>query len=171
MIEQDLDSDPKALIPVPDVLDVIQRSLVLIGNANNLLAETRREVALDAVHPSLKKYAKGDFSEDGSDLFGEKFKEELVRKVEADTVLSKAVGIVSRNSKVYRSPSTGTKAKNPLFQSQTSGYGAAFGKRYNPYQTQSSSYRGQGSHTQQTLPQERKCLRQAWSHSGEVPIK
>ena len=144
LIEQDLDSDPKALIPVPDVLDVIQRSLVLIGNANNLLAETRREVALDAVHPSLKKYAKGDFTEAGSDLFGEKFKEELVKKVEADTVLSKAVGIVSRSSKVYRSPSTGTKAKSPLFQNRTSGYGAAFGKRYNPYQTQSSSYRGQG---------------------------
>ena len=49
-------------------------------------------------------------------LVKKKFKEELVKKVEADTVLSKAVGIVSRSSKVYRSPSTGTKAKNPLFQ-------------------------------------------------------
>ena len=52
--------DPEALIPVPEVLDIIQRSLVLIGNTNNVVSETRREIALDAIHSSLKKYAKGE---------------------------------------------------------------------------------------------------------------
>ena len=36
---------------------------------NNLLSKKRGEVALEAVQPSLNKYAKGDFTEAGSDLF------------------------------------------------------------------------------------------------------
>ena len=66
--------DPEALVllvPVSEVLDIIQRSLVLIGNTNNLVSETRREIVLDAIHSSLKKYAKGDFKEASSNLFGE----------------------------------------------------------------------------------------------------
>ena len=144
LIEQGLVDDPEALIPVPDVLDIIQRSIVLIGNANSLVSETRREVALDAIHSSLKKYAKGDFKDAGSDLFGEKFKDELVKKVEADSALSKAVRIVSHTSKVYQSLQSQTRGKNPLFQdSRTSGYGAAFGRRQNPYTSQGSIYNGQ----------------------------
>lgn len=134
LIEQGMAEDPEALIPVPDVLDIIQRSIVLIGNASNLVSETRREIALEAIHPSLKRYAKGDFKDAGSDLFGDQFKDELVKKVEADSALSKAVRIVSRSSKVYQSPHSQNKGKNPLFQdSRTSGYGAAFGRRQHPY--------------------------------------
>ena len=140
LIQQELVGDQQAVIPVGVVLDSIQRTLVLLGNANNLVSERRREVALEAVHPSLKKYAKGDYSQAGSDLFGDKFKEELVQKVEADGALSKAVRIVSRGTKVYQSPQSQNKSRNTLFHSRTSGYGAAFGTRYNPYQT--NSYRG-----------------------------
>ena len=149
LIDQGLDGDQQAVIPVSEMLDVIQRSLVLLGNANSLLSERRREIALDAVHPSLRKYAKGDFTEAGVDLFGGRFKEELVQKVEADGALSKAVRIVSRGTKVYQSPHTHHKGKNPLFQSRTSGYGTAFGKRFNPYQARNSynSYQGRGRHT------------------------
>lgn len=144
LIEQDLTEDPQAVIPVSDVLDIIQRTLVLIGNANNLVSETRREVALDAIHSSLKKYAKGDFTGAKGDLFGEKFKEELVKKVEADTALSKAVRIVSRSSKIYQNPQKG---KSSLFHdSRTSGYGAVFGKRYNPYPAH-NNYQGKGKFT------------------------
>ena len=117
LIQQGLDGDQQAVIPVSDVHDVVQRSLVLLGNANNLLSERRRELALEAVHPSLKKYAKDDFTQAGSDLFGEKFKEELVQKVEADGALSKAVRIVSRGTKVYQNPQAQHRGKNPLFQS------------------------------------------------------
>ena len=74
---------------------------MLIGSTNNFVAETRREIVLDAIHSSLKKYVKGDFKDAGFDLFGEKFKDELVKKVEADSALLKAVRIVSCSSKVY----------------------------------------------------------------------
>ena len=82
LIEQGMAKGPEALIPVTDVLDIIQRSIVLIGNASNLVLEIRREIALEAIHPSLKKYAEGDFKDAGSDLFGDQFKDELVKKVE-----------------------------------------------------------------------------------------
>ena len=149
LIQQGLDGDQQVVIPVSDVLDVVQRSLVLLGNANNLLSERRRELALEAVHPSLKKYAKGDFTQAESDLFGGKFKEELVQKVEAGGALSKAVRIVSRGTKVYQNPQAQHRGKNPLFQSRTSGYGAVFGRKYSPYQAHSSysSSQGKGRHT------------------------
>jgi hypothetical protein len=146
LIAQSLDGDQQAVILVTEVLEVVQRILVLLVNANNLLSERWREIALDAVHSSLKKYAKGNFTDAGNDLFGKKFKEELVQKVEADGALSKAVRIVSRSTKLYQNPQTQHKGKSPLFQSQTSGYGAVFGRRYNPYQTHYSfnSYQGKG---------------------------
>lgn len=71
---------------------MIQRSLVLLGNAKSHLSERRRETASEAVHLSLRKYEKGDFTEARSDLLS---KEELVQKVEADGALSKDVSIVS----------------------------------------------------------------------------
>ena len=56
---------------------------------------------MEAIHPTLKKCRKGDFTEAAEHLFGETFKEiqSLVKKVEADSVLSKAVNIVTRSSK------------------------------------------------------------------------
>ena len=41
LIQQGLVQDPDAAIHVSDVLDIVQRSLVLLGNANNLISETR----------------------------------------------------------------------------------------------------------------------------------
>ena len=72
---------------------------------------------MEAVHPSLKKYTKGDFSQAGSDLFGEKFKQGLVEKVEADGALSKAVRIVSQGTRVYHNPQSQPRGRNPLFHS------------------------------------------------------
>ena len=132
LIEQGLSNDPEAAIHVSDILDTIQRSLVLIGNANSLISETRREIALESIHPSLKKYGKGAFAKAKADLFGEEFKDTLVKKVEADSALSKAVSIVSKTSgsasKIYQKPSG-----NRFFGSRTSRYGAASGRVYQPY--------------------------------------
>ena len=61
---------------------------------------------------------KGDFKDANSDLFGEKFKDELVKKVEADSALSKAVRIVSRSSKVYQGPPDSKQGKGPSFSGQ-----------------------------------------------------
>ena len=86
------------LIPIADVLDTIQRALVLLGSANNTTSETRREIALGAAHSLFRKYAKGDFSETGTDLFHEPFKEVLVQKVKTDSALSKAVSIANKSA-------------------------------------------------------------------------
>lgn len=106
LIKQELGHDLEALIPVSDVLDIIQRALVLLANANNTVSETRWEIALGSVHTSFKKYGKGEFDDAGADLFGEVFKGELVKKVEADAALSKVVNIANRSSsvKVFQRP-------------------------------------------------------------------
>ena len=139
---QGLTQDRKAAILVSDVLDIIQRSLVLLGNANNLISETRRETALESIHLSLKKYGKGDFSNSRCDLFGQEFKDGLVKKVEADAALSKAVNIVARSvgttSRMYQKQPS----EQHFFQgSRTSLYGAVSGRVYNPY-----SYQGKGKY-------------------------
>ena len=77
MIKQKLDGNPEVLIPVSDV----PRSIVILGNANNLVSETRREAALEKIQPSLRKYAKGDFSDTQSELFVIKVKENLVQRL------------------------------------------------------------------------------------------
>ena len=42
LIEQNLLENPDATISVQDVLEIIQRSLVLMGNANEMLSQVRR---------------------------------------------------------------------------------------------------------------------------------
>ena len=71
-----------------------------------------------------------------NDLFGEEFKQTLVKKVEADAALSKAVNIVTKTSsnsnQVYQK-----QANNNRFSgSRTSRYGAASGKVYQLYRYQ-----------------------------------
>ena len=78
LIAQSLD-DQQVVIPVTEVLDVVQRTLVLLGNANNLLSKRQREIALDAVHPSLKKYTKGNFT-DGETSLVKNLKRSLFRR-------------------------------------------------------------------------------------------
>ena len=145
LIDQGLTQDSQAAMFVSDVLEIIQRTLVLLGNASNLISETRREVALESVHPSLKKYGKGDFSKAGEDLFGQEFKDNLVKKVEADSAISKAVNIVSRSAsnpnssgRVYRKQAS----DNRFLGGRTSRYGAVSGTVYQPYK-----YQGKGKHT------------------------
>ena len=107
-----------------------------------MISETRHETALESIHPSLKKYEKGDFSNSKFDLFGQEFKDGLVKKVEADAALSKAVSIVARSvgttGKIYQKQPSGQR----FFQgSRTSRYGAVSGRVYNPY-----NYQGKGKY-------------------------
>ena len=93
-------------------------------------------------YTSLKKYGKRAFAKAKADLFGEEFKDTLVKKVEADSALSKAVSIVSKTSgstsKVYQKPSG-----NSFFGSWTSRYSAASGRVYQPY----NRFQGKGKQT------------------------
>lgn len=115
-------------------MDVIQRSLVLLCNTNNLISEPRLEVALDSIHLSLRKY--GRERSQRLNLCRE-FKDSHV-KVEADSALSKAVNIVTRNAshsgKVYQKQPSG----NRFFGRQTS---VVSGKVYQLYK-----YQGKGKH-------------------------
>ena len=135
VVEQGLDQDPKALIPIAEVLDTIQRALVLLGSANNTISETRCEIALGAAHSSFRKYAKGDF--------GEAFKEVLVQKVETDSALSKAVSIVNKSAgpKVCQRPQHSRTSEPSRFFSRgrVSRYGDWPGKTSSPYR---SSWKG-----------------------------
>ena len=91
ILEQGVDSKDGS-IPASAVLDMIQRTLVFLGNANHLLSKKRRLGLLKSIDPNLTKYAKGEFPEAGKDLFGK----EIVGHVEADTAICKPSAIVSK---------------------------------------------------------------------------
>jgi len=83
------------LVQAPVVLDMIQRTLVLLGSANNL-SERRRANILQTVDPKLEKYAKGEFPKAGKYLFGQSFVKEVVSQVEADTAVCKASALANK---------------------------------------------------------------------------
>ena len=60
---QGLTHEDNATLGRADIIETVQRSLVLLCNTNNFISETRREWALEAIHPTLRKYGKGDFTE------------------------------------------------------------------------------------------------------------
>ena len=86
--EQGLDSEDGP-IPASAVLDLIQRTLVLIGNANQLLSEKRRLGLFKSIDPNLTKYAKGEFPEAGKELFGSEFAKEIVGHVKQIQLFAK----------------------------------------------------------------------------------
>ena len=137
--EQGIDSE-NGNIPASVVLDMIQCTLVFLGNANQLLNEKRRLGLLKSIDPNLTKYAKGEFPEAGKDLFGSKFAKEIVGHIEADTAICKASAIVKR--------STSSKGKSPLSSKpdffgwgRTGGHGIGSGKNtFNPW-NKSASFR------------------------------
>ena len=132
--EQGLDRDPEALIQVPVVLESIQRALVLLGNANHYISETRRTHILEAVDPKLTKYAKGDFSDSGKYLFGPSFQKEIVSQVEADTALSKAFAIVGRASSRGPKATKGPRQHQFFRGGRAAAYGGGSGANvFNPY--------------------------------------
>ena len=45
------------VVNVHDVLDIVKRTLVLLGNANDLISRARRSNILHCVDDSLEKYA------------------------------------------------------------------------------------------------------------------
>ena len=97
LIDQGMEKESD-LVPVPVVLDMIQRTLVFLGSANNLLSEKRRSAILHSVDPKLARYAKGDFPNAGKCLFGQGFMKEVVSQVEADTTIYKALALASKLS-------------------------------------------------------------------------
>ena len=77
----------------------------MLGNASELISQTRCSKILEAVNPSWGKYGSGDFPSAKDTHFADNFQSTFTKWVEKDVALSKAVSITKR-SKREGSPST-----------------------------------------------------------------
>ena len=96
LIDNDLLKSEDSVINVHDVLNVLQRTLVLLGNANELVSQTRRCNVLRAVDQGLEKYGKEPPSNNQEFLFGKEFCSQLKAQVESDKTLSQVVQLSHR---------------------------------------------------------------------------
>ena len=96
VVRQQLVEDEGAVINVHDVLEVVQRTLVLLGNANELISQTRRCAILKCVDHNLEKYGKDPPKNNGDLLFGKEFCAQLKSQVESDKALSQVVTLANR---------------------------------------------------------------------------
>ena len=93
------DAMEEDLVPVTEVLTLIQCTLCLVGNASEYISQTRREKILEAIDQSWSKYASEPVPGAQDSLFGEEFQTTLTKRVEKDTALSKAAFISRRGQK------------------------------------------------------------------------
>ena len=100
-----LEDDPELLVPGTEVMSLVQRTLCMLGNASELISQTRRSKILEAVDPSWGKYGSGDLPSAKDTLFGDNFQSTLTKWVEKDAAVSKAVSI-TKWSKREGLPST-----------------------------------------------------------------
>ena len=84
------------VVNVHDVLDSVQRTLVLLGNANDLISRARRSNILHCVDGSLEKYANDSRPNSREFLFGEGFCTHVKSKVESDTTLAQVASLSKR---------------------------------------------------------------------------
>ena len=99
LLDAGLEEDPQMVVPGSEVLTLIQCTLCMIGNASELISQTRRSKILDAIDPSWSKFGEDSYASVHNTLFGESFQSSLTTKVEKDTALSKAVSITKRSKK------------------------------------------------------------------------
>ena len=91
LIDNKLLSDADATVNVHDVFNIIQRTIVLLGNANEMLSQSKRSKILAAVDTSLVKYGQKPQPESGEFLFGSEFTKYLRGEVETDSSLAEVV--------------------------------------------------------------------------------
>lgn len=96
LLDNDLLKEEESMINVHDVLNVVQRTLVLLGNANELISQTRRCNILRAVDQGLEKYGKEPRSKSQEFLFGNEFCSQLKAQVESDKALTQVVQLSHR---------------------------------------------------------------------------
>ena len=93
LLDNNLLDEEEATINVHDVLEVVQRTLMLLGNANELVSQTRRCIILKCVDHNLEKYGKDPPTNNGDFLFGKEFCTQLKGKVESDKALTQVVNL------------------------------------------------------------------------------
>ena len=114
LLEAGLEEDTSMKVPATEVLEIIQRSLCLIGNASEFISQARRSKILEAIEPSWGKYATEGYKTNDT-LFGKDFQASLTSKVEADSALSKAVSIAKRGQKSKEQPSSSSRKDGQTF--------------------------------------------------------
>ena len=108
LVEAKLEDTPDLMVPASEVLNLIQQTICLVGNASEFTSQIRRSHILGAIDTSWSKFSSDSFESATVTLFGEEFHESLSKKVEKESALSKAVSI-SKKSK---------KSSPPAFSSQ-----------------------------------------------------
>ena len=141
LMEGGLEEDPDMVVPGSEVLALVQRTLCMIGNASELVSQTRRSKILETVEPSWSKFGSDDFPSAKDTLFGEEFQSSLTTRVEKDTALSKAVAITRRSKKEKEAPAFSGRKEGqrggPFFRGgPPAKYGGRQGKSFFPYSAQ-----------------------------------
>jgi len=90
LLDNDLLKDEHSMINVHDVLNIVQRTLVLLGNANELISQARRCNILRAIDQGLEKYGKEPLKSEEF-LFTKEFCSQLKAQVESDKTLAQVV--------------------------------------------------------------------------------
>ena len=84
LVEKGQEEEPNMLLPASEVMMLIQCSLCLVGNASELISQTRRVKILEQIDRSWSKYGTDPFPSPQGTLFGDEFQETLIKKVEKD---------------------------------------------------------------------------------------
>ena len=149
LLDNGLEKDPEMVVPASEVLTLIQCSLCMIGNASELVSQTRRSRILETIDHSWSKFGEGDFPSAKDTLFGEEFQASLTKMVEKDNALSKAVSITKRNKKHNEASSSSKKEGQQTDRFFRGGppakYGGRQGKSFFPYNPHYPQKRGESS--------------------------
>lgn len=86
------------LVPATEVLAMVPRSLCLIGNASELIFQTRPSRVVEAINPSWKRFGEDEFPSSQSTLLGDDFQTSQSSSMEKDNALTKAV-LITKNSR------------------------------------------------------------------------
>jgi hypothetical protein len=136
LIEDGLDTEPELMVPARTVLEIIQRSLCLIGSAAEGISQDRRTKILEAIDQSWGKLGAEVCGKTDS-LFGKEFQSSLIEKVESNTALARAVSL-QKQSLRDKEQSSSTKKEGQTYTRFFRGgppamYGGSQGKTPFPY--------------------------------------
>ena len=81
LIDEGIEDDLEMVVPGSEVLALLQRTLCMLGNASELISQTRKSKILEAVDRSWSKFGSDDFPSVQDMLFGEDFQSSLTNKV------------------------------------------------------------------------------------------
>lgn len=90
-----------------DTLLLVQRALVLLGNASHSITLERRKIAWTRINPKLKTLATEEYSEREANLFGPGFLEKASKRLEVEKTLAKVTNEGKPNQQGIKRPRYG----------------------------------------------------------------